>query len=122
MKMAEFIKMECTFLFISIQSFCALSQNLKHYSNQLSLNFFPHNLSTLQKAALENTLAETEARYSSMLASFQNQINNLESELAQVRASIEQQGRDYKMLLDIKSRLEQEIATYRSLLEKEESR
>ncbi|KAG7492430.1 hypothetical protein MATL_G00014430 [Megalops atlanticus] len=74
------------------------------------------------KAALENTLADTEARYSAMLAGYQNQINMLESELAQVRASIEQQGRDYKMLLDIKSRLEQEIATYRSLLEKEESR
>ncbi|XP_007243387.1 keratin 94 [Astyanax mexicanus] len=74
------------------------------------------------KAALENTLAETEARYSSMLTGYQNQINMLEGELAQVRASIEQQGRDYAMLLDIKSRLEQEIATYRSLLEKEESR
>lgn len=57
-----------------------------------------------------------------MLAGFQNQINMLEGELAQVRASIEQQGRDYNMLLDIKSRLEQEIATYRSLLETEESR
>lgn len=57
-----------------------------------------------------------------MLAGYQNQINMLEGELAQVRASIEQQGRDYTMLLDIKSRLEQEIATYRSLLETEESR
>ncbi|KAF5909921.1 keratin, type I cytoskeletal 19-like [Clarias magur] len=72
------------------------------------------------KSALQNTLAETEARYSAMLAGFQNQINMLETELAQVRASIEQQGRDYAMLLDIKSRLEQEIATYRSLLEKED--
>ncbi|XP_070710363.1 keratin 94 [Pempheris klunzingeri] len=74
------------------------------------------------KGALENTLGETEARYSSMLAAFQNTINMLESELASVRASIEQQGQDYKMLLDIKTRLEQEIATYRSLLETEESR
>ncbi|XP_036442024.1 keratin, type I cytoskeletal 19-like [Colossoma macropomum] len=74
------------------------------------------------KAALENTLAETEARFSAMLAGYQNQINMLEGELAQVRASIEQQGRDYALLLDVKSRLEQEIATYRSLLEKEESR
>uniref|UniRef100_A0A3Q0RA92 Si:ch211-156l18.7 n=1 Tax=Amphilophus citrinellus TaxID=61819 RepID=A0A3Q0RA92_AMPCI len=65
------------------------------------------------KAALENTLGETEARYSAMLAGFQNQINMLEGELARVRASIEQQGQEYKMLLDIKSRLEQEIATYR---------
>lgn len=57
-----------------------------------------------------------------MLAGYQNTINMLEAELANVRASIEQQGQDYKMLLDVKTRLEQEIATYRSLLETEESR
>uniref|UniRef100_A0A8C5FR41 Keratin 93 n=1 Tax=Gadus morhua TaxID=8049 RepID=A0A8C5FR41_GADMO len=74
------------------------------------------------KGALENTLGETEARYSSMLAGYQNQINMMESELANVRSSIEQQGQEYRMLLDIKTRLEQEIATYRSLLETEESR
>lgn len=72
------------------------------------------------KAALENSLADTEARYSSMLAGYQNQINMLENELSHMRASIEQQGRDYVMLLDIKSRLEQEIATYRSLLENQD--
>lgn len=75
-----------------------------------------------QKGALENTLAETEARYSAMLAGFQSSINMLETELANVRASIEQQGQEYRMLLDIKTRLEQEIATYRRLLETEESR
>ncbi|CAL9700683.1 unnamed protein product [Knipowitschia caucasica] len=74
------------------------------------------------KGALENTLGETEARYSSMLSGYQNTINMLESELANVRGSIETQGQEYRMLLDIKTRLEQEIATYRSLLETEESR
>uniref|UniRef100_A0A4W6C2X3 Keratin 93 n=1 Tax=Lates calcarifer TaxID=8187 RepID=A0A4W6C2X3_LATCA len=73
-----------------------------------------------QLRALENTLAETENRYSAMLAGYQNTINMLEAELANMRASIEQQGQDYKMLLDIKTRLEQEIATYRSLLETED--
>ncbi|KAL1265566.1 hypothetical protein QQF64_003593 [Cirrhinus molitorella] len=72
------------------------------------------------KAALENSLADTETRYSTMLASYQNQINILEDELSQVRASIEQQGREYALLLDIKTRLEQEIATYRSLLENQD--
>lgn len=57
-----------------------------------------------------------------MLAGFQNQINMIEAEVAQVRSSIEQQGQEYKMLLDVKSRLEKEIATYRSLLEKEETK
>nr|XP_040043520.1 keratin 94 [Gasterosteus aculeatus aculeatus] len=74
------------------------------------------------KGALENSLGETEARYSSMLSAFQSTINMLEQELGNVRSSIEQQGQEYRMLLDIKTRLEQEIATYRSLLETEESR
>ncbi|XP_047431552.1 keratin 94 [Mugil cephalus] len=74
------------------------------------------------KGALENTLAETEARYSAMLSGYQNTINMLEAELSNVRSSIEQQGHEYRMLLDIKTRLEQEIATYRRLLETEESR
>lgn len=56
-----------------------------------------------------------------MLTGYQNQINMLEAELANVRYSIDQQGQEYRMLLDIKTRLEQEIATYRSLLETEES-
>ncbi|XP_059393770.1 keratin, type I cytoskeletal 19-like isoform X1 [Carassius carassius] len=72
------------------------------------------------KAALENSLAETEARYSAMLAGYQNQINMLEAELCHMRASIEQQGRDYALLLDIKTRLEQEICTYRNLLENQD--
>ncbi|KAG7281970.1 hypothetical protein CRUP_003028 [Coryphaenoides rupestris] len=75
-----------------------------------------------KKAALENTLADTEARYSAMLTGYQNQINMLEADLGNVRSSIDQQGQEYRMLLDIKTRLEQEIATYRSLLETEESR
>ncbi|KAJ8264682.1 hypothetical protein GJAV_G00152470 [Gymnothorax javanicus] len=74
------------------------------------------------KDALEKTLADTEARFSAMLAGYQNQINGLEAELAQVRASIEQQDQEYRMLLDIKSRLDQEIATYHGLLHKEETR
>lgn len=74
------------------------------------------------KSSLENSLADTNARYSAMLAGLQNQINMLENELTQMRASIEQQGHEYKMLLDIKSRLEQEIATYRSLLDNQDTK
>ncbi|XP_067288461.1 keratin, type I cytoskeletal 19 [Pseudorasbora parva] len=69
------------------------------------------------KGALECSLLDTEARYSDILAGFQKHINTHEAELCQVRSGIEQQGRDYDLLLDIKSRLEQEIATYRCLLE-----
>ncbi|XP_039595921.1 keratin, type I cytoskeletal 19-like [Polypterus senegalus] len=73
-----------------------------------------------QKAALENTLAETEARYSTQLLQLQDVINRLEGELMEVRQSMERQSNDYQMLLDVKTRLEMEIAEYRRLLEGED--
>uniref|UniRef100_A0A8C7AVN1 Keratin, type I cytoskeletal 19 n=1 Tax=Neovison vison TaxID=452646 RepID=A0A8C7AVN1_NEOVI len=69
------------------------------------------------KAALESTLAETEARFGVQLAQIQTLISTLEAQLSEVRADTERQNQEYQQLMDVKSRLEQEIATYRSLLE-----
>lgn len=74
----------------------------------------------LQKAALEGTLGETESRYSLQLNQLQHVINGLETELSRMRIDIERQGSDYKLLLDIKTRLEMEIAEYRRLLDGED--
>ncbi|KAI4566642.1 hypothetical protein MJG53_015319 [Ovis ammon polii x Ovis aries] len=74
----------------------------------------------IQKEALEHTLQETNARYSSHLATIQAQLNLLEGQLVQVRMDTERQIHEYNILLDIKIRLEQEIATYRRLLEGED--
>ncbi|EPQ05015.1 Keratin, type I cuticular Ha5 [Myotis brandtii] len=70
--------------------------------------------------ALESTLAETEARYSSQLAQMQCLIGNVESQLAEIRGDLERQNQEYQVLLDVRARLEGEINTYRGLLESED--
>ncbi|NWR49933.1 K1C14 protein, partial [Regulus satrapa] len=74
-----------------------------------------------QKAALEGTLADTEARYGTQLAQLQMLITGVEEQLAELRCDMERQNHEYRALLDVKSRLEQEIATYRRLLEGEDA-
>ncbi|KAM8819009.1 keratin, type I cytoskeletal 10 isoform 3-T3 [Rhynchonycteris naso] len=73
------------------------------------------------KQSLEASLAETEGRYCVQLSQIQVQISSLEEQLQQIRAETECQNAEYQQLLDIKIRLENEIQTYRSLLEGEGS-
>ncbi|XP_027761736.1 keratin, type I cytoskeletal 16-like [Empidonax traillii] len=69
------------------------------------------------KSSLENSLAETETRYGCLLQQIQGQIHSVEEELASIRCEMEGQSQEYKMLLGIKTRLEQEIQQYRALLQ-----
>ncbi|XP_037349974.1 keratin, type I cytoskeletal 10-like [Talpa occidentalis] len=71
------------------------------------------------KQSLESSLAETEGRYCMQLSQIQGQISALEEQLQQIRAETECQNAEYQQLLDIKIRLENEIQTYRSLLDGE---
>ncbi|XP_075033262.1 keratin, type I cytoskeletal 19-like [Mixophyes fleayi] len=73
------------------------------------------------KSALEGTLAETEGRYCVQLSQIQEMISGVEAQLAELRSDMERQSYEYKILMDVKTRLEQEIATYRRLLEGEDS-
>ncbi|KAF6094536.1 keratin 14 [Phyllostomus discolor] len=73
------------------------------------------------KASLESSLEETKGRYCMQLAQIQEMIGSVEEQLAQLRCDMEQQNQEYKILLDVKTRLEQEIATYRRLLEGEDA-
>ncbi|EGW11445.1 Keratin, type I cuticular Ha4 [Cricetulus griseus] len=78
-----------------------------------------HNLEKTRNS-LENTLTESEARYSSQLSQVQCLITNVESQLGEIRADLERQNQEYQVLLDIRARLECEINTYRGLLESED--
>ncbi|XP_068923835.1 keratin, type I cytoskeletal 16-like [Petaurus breviceps papuanus] len=73
------------------------------------------------KASLESSLEETKGRYCLQLSQIQGLIGQVEEQLAQLRCEMEQQNQEYKILLDVKTRLEQEIATYRRLLEGEDA-
>nr|XP_021136386.1 keratin, type I cytoskeletal 14 [Columba livia] len=72
-------------------------------------------LSTIQ--SLQSNLEDTERRYNMQLQQIQSMISPLEEELASIRCEMESQNQEYKMLLGIKTRLEQEIAQYRALLQ-----
>ncbi|KAG8446702.1 hypothetical protein GDO86_014237, partial [Hymenochirus boettgeri] len=72
------------------------------------------------KAALECTLTDTEARYSGHLSQLQCLINNVETKLADLRSELERQNYEYKALMDVKTRLEMEIGTYRHLIDGED--
>ncbi|MGZ7265355.1 hypothetical protein ACXWP3_09605, partial [Streptococcus pyogenes] len=52
----------------------------------------------------------------------QGVITGLETQLSELRCEMEAQNQEYNMLLDIKTRLEQEIATYRNLLEGQDAK
>ncbi|XP_029948987.1 keratin, type I cytoskeletal 19-like [Salarias fasciatus] len=68
---------------------------------------------------LQQSLEEVNARYGVQLSQLQVTITTLETELQELRLTMEKLQTDYNILLDIKMRLELEIAEYRRLLEGE---
>uniref|UniRef100_A0A803JYA1 Keratin 51 n=1 Tax=Xenopus tropicalis TaxID=8364 RepID=A0A803JYA1_XENTR len=75
-----------------------------------------------KKQSLELMLAETEGIYCMKLSRIQVTISSIEEHLAQLKADSESQHSQYQQLLGIKTRLEQEIETYRRLLDGEGSK
>ncbi|XP_074077059.1 keratin, type I cuticular Ha4-like [Macrotis lagotis] len=74
------------------------------------------------RASQECILTETEGRYAIQLAQIQGLIESLESQLAEIRCTIDRQNQEYQILLDMKSKLECEITMYRQLLDNTDCR
>ncbi|MGH0164352.1 UNVERIFIED_CONTAM: hypothetical protein FKN15_062881 [Acipenser sinensis] len=70
-----------------------------------------------QKSSLEQVLMDTEGRYQMQLQQISAMVGRLEQELMNVRDSMTAQSQEYQNLLNIKMKLEMEIATYKKLLE-----
>uniref|UniRef100_G3NF18 IF rod domain-containing protein n=1 Tax=Gasterosteus aculeatus aculeatus TaxID=481459 RepID=G3NF18_GASAC len=91
-------------------------KDLKSTLQRLQIDLQSH----LSMVSLAGTLEETQARYASQLAGLQNSVTSLEAQLSQLHANITSNKQDYDVLLDLKARLEMEIAEYRRLLDGED--
>ncbi|KAI1899464.1 hypothetical protein AGOR_G00062070 [Albula goreensis] len=68
---------------------------------------------------LEGTLADTQSNYAQQMNLLNQQLRQLEAELGNLRAQAERQAAEYQALLNLKEKLENEIADYHRLLEGE---
>lgn len=70
-----------------------------------------------KKNAADATLDNVNAQYAMQLTEAQENITHVESMLQQTRRDVNHQVSEFTLLLSLKTRLEAEIATYRSLLD-----
>ncbi|XP_027877141.1 phakinin isoform X2 [Xiphophorus couchianus] len=102
---AEALKAECSDVSCRIQSLQAETESIRAL-----------------KRGLENSLSDAHHWHDVELQNLGSVVARLEAELSDVRSEIEQQRRDFDMLLSNRQRLEQQIGLYHGILDGEEDR
>ncbi|NWY21349.1 PERI protein, partial [Aphelocoma coerulescens] len=83
----------------------------------------PHTApSPVQNEALQRQMREMEDEFGEEIGNYQDVVGRLEQEIQQMKEEMARHLREYQDLLNVKMALDIEIATYRKLLEGEESR
>ncbi|XP_055512752.1 keratin, type I cytoskeletal 19-like [Leucoraja erinacea] len=99
-----------------------VSKEKEQYNEQRrklqSVEIDVHTLMTV-KSSLEANLQDTEEQYADQLLNLEDILSDRDAELSQIQMDMQRQSQDYTQLLDIKTRLEMEIAQYRRLLDGE---
>ncbi|XP_075701698.1 keratin, type I cytoskeletal 19-like [Rhinoderma darwinii] len=108
------VQQEVTINTEALQSSKNQIKDLKRTLRDLEIEF---QAEISRKNGLDKTLADTQNNSAEHLEKIQTLICQLEAELGKVRYDLERQSNEYKILLDIKSRLENEINTYRRLID-----
>ncbi|NWX45958.1 PERI protein, partial [Steatornis caripensis] len=75
-----------------------------------------------QNEALQRQMREMEDEFGEEIGNYQDVVGRLEQEIQQMKEEMARHLREYQDLLNVKMALDIEIATYRKLLEGEESR